>query len=400
MRLSETERGSLSKYGCFLRVSEKIFYLDCPFSNLSAARGVPVLVRLIPGPGDSGCLLCVAFEVSPIRFLPWYSFCPLDMRKEPHRRVLESALQTQTLHLSFIRGTRTLGRVLALPKSQTPRMAAVYKTALDRIKTAAVNSFDFKQAVREFEVTERANQYFPWAYTEVELESLPISLQEQTRQAPAAIADEQRAFVTALFDALGSHGQTIADWMEGLPTFLVVEHFVYDFYCAFRDKPEQLIEVLSQWLTTDPLDVRKLTWVPEAVNSICDLLMRLAKSSAEQKKELTVALTLSVADFGRRLSAEGNISWKMLLESLIPIKPLLSVRPGRPRVDYSLARKLKREEQRSWTKVAEDFYNQSSQLQSDFGQPTFGQLSYQHKHEVLARVRGGVRRAEKTQSRN
>src|SRR6266849_3556751 len=110
-----------------------------------------------------------------------------------------------------------------------------------------------------------------------------------------------------------SYGQTVAKWMEGLPTFLLVTHFTYDLYSAFRHEPKQLIEVLSQWLATAPLEVKNLPWVPEAANSICGMLTKLQESPAEQKEQLLLALVQTAADFGRRLTEEGHVSWKDLL---------------------------------------------------------------------------------------
>jgi hypothetical protein len=393
MKPTKAERECLFRFGCFLRLPEGIFYVAWAWPTLKTVKEAQVLIRLVPGSSDRGCLLSVAIEVSPVRFLPRYAFYPFDLRKEQHRKCLESILQAGKFQLCFVQGSKSVRRILNLPQSQIPRLANIYKKTLERMETPK-GGFKFSEAIREFEQTERATEHFPRAITETELEHVGKLLRENISPSSAAIT-QQELFLRRIIDSLHQqHGPTISKWLEGFEGIVTALHAASEIYTLFDREPQLLAAILSRSYASAPMDIAKLDWVPEAANSICGMLVRLQDSPPEQKEQLFIAMAQAAQDFGRRLSEENHVSWKEFLKLLFPIKDLLTGSPGRPRLDSSSLWQLKRTEKMSWSKVTEKTYNNSPTLQNEFGKSTYAELSYENRHKVNQRVRGRVRRHE------
>lgn len=194
LHLNKGERYKLAKFGCFLRASEQTFYIDWSWPNLPTAKSARVVVRFIPATEEGVSLFCVAFEVSPVWFLPRYSFCPLNLTNQTHRNTLELILKSGQIPIRFVQQNRCVPRVLALSKAEVVRLRELYNRALDRVGDKKADRTDFNAALREFESSGRAPQYFPWYLSESEIEQAIDYLNEQKASLPAEKVQEWDTF--------------------------------------------------------------------------------------------------------------------------------------------------------------------------------------------------------------
>lgn len=298
----------------------------------------------------------------------------------------------------FVARNRFLKRVLLLPKTQMVLLASLYEASLRELKDLKGNRFNFAEAVNEFQSRERAALYFGFLFSEAEFHETWAEFKQEKALLSEEETKKLRDFVSGLYELLREkHGAKIAKFFEAFFSYLLTLHFIYDLYWAIGREPARLVEFLSDWVAIDSLDVDELGWVPQAVDSLCDLCSRWGDASAKQKEKLSRSIVVSVAEFARRLSEEGHVSMRALSASLAHVKPWLSGKPGRPRVDYSRAWKLKRESELSWSKVAQTIYDESPRLQAEFGKTRYVDLPLEHKVRLTSRLRIGVARYEQRQ---
>lgn len=177
-------------------------------------------------------------------------------------------------------------------------------------------------------------------------------------------------------------------------------HFIYEVYQALGHDPDRLVEFVSGLYlpAVAHANAQEYGWVPEAVESFCGLMSKLEDSAPEMKAELLISAALAATKFWRRLSANERVSLKTFAASIGPLRLLLAGKPGRPKVDYLGAYKLRREERLSWSRTAQRFYNASPQLQAEFSKATFAELAGEHKRKIIDRVRHGVGRVPESAS--
>lgn len=402
LRLTKGEKYQLARFGCFLRASEQTYYIDWSWPNLPKAKSARVVVRFIPATEEGVSLLCVAFEVSPVWFLPRYSFCPLNLTNRTHRNTLESILKSGQIPIRFVQQSRCVPRVLSLSKAEVVRSRDLYSRALNRVGDKKADRAAFNAALREFEWSGRAPQYFPWFLSESEIELSTGYLKGRKSNLPAEQIRKWELLTNRTCAVLREkYGSRIAKWIGDIPLALFALHFIHDVNQALGHDPDRLAEFLSGLYLPEVahVDAEEYEWLPDAVESFCGLLSKVEDSPSEKRAELLISIARAATKFWGKLSAEGRISARTFLESLSPIKPLIAGKPGRPLVGYSRALELKRVKKFSWSQTAQRFYDGSSQLQAAFGKPRFVDLSFEEQHRVIENVRHGVSRIEKAHGR-
>lgn len=190
LRLTKGEKYQLARFGCFLKAAEQAFFIDWSWPDLRAAKSARVVTRFIPATEEGVSLLGVTFEVSPVWFLPRYSLCPLNLTNRTHRNTLESILKSGQIPIRFVQHNRCVPRVLALSKAEVVRSRELYNRALNRVGDKKADRAAFNAALREFESSGRAPQYFPWYLSESEIEQAIDYLKEQKASLPAEKVQE------------------------------------------------------------------------------------------------------------------------------------------------------------------------------------------------------------------
>lgn len=402
LRFTNAEKYKLARLGCFLRLAEETFYIDWSWPELAASRSARVVVRFIAGSEGGASLLCVAFEVSPIWFLPRYSFYPLDLTIKGEKYTLESILNSGQVRVRFVRENRCVPRALALSKAEMLRLRELYNRVVSTVGDKKAGRATFNAALREFEWSGRAPQYFPWFLSESEIELSTGYLKDRKSSLPAEQVRKWELLTSRTCAALREkYGSRIAKWIGDIPLALFALHFIHDVNQVLGHDPDRLAEFFCDVYLPElaKANAAGYEWVPEAVESFFGLLSKVEDSPPEKKAELLISIARAATEFWRKLSAEGRISARMFLESLSPIKPLIAGKPGRPLVGYSRALELKRDKKFTWSQTAQRFYDGSPQLQAEFGKPRFVDLSFEEQHRVIENVRHGVSRIEKAHER-
>jgi len=156
IQLTKRELVDLDRFGCVFRAKAGVFYLDWRGRNVKRAANAEVSIKLGGFETASvGPLVFVAFEISPVRPLPWYCYFPFDLDNQEHQKFLARFAETGEITLFFLTGKTLLEHTIRITATRRERLARTYAEMLHKYQARENGTGDFDNAVEQFERTVR-----------------------------------------------------------------------------------------------------------------------------------------------------------------------------------------------------------------------------------------------------
>jgi hypothetical protein len=389
-RTLQTDKRMQARYGCVVRPPDSSFLIEWPDALLGSLSTTKAVIRPIYSTSETGSVLCLALEISPIRFLPRYCYYPFDVSRKPHRTALDSILASGRITCIFCANRSTQKREFQIASSQLDRIKGLREIALADTTKLKAGSLDFDKSVATLEITERLPQYFIYVFPD---HSLSEKRAEIARNAKA-ISQETRALSAELIQGIFTRFRSESDItsaLEGLDDFITVLIAVADLKREFQGDADELIQCVSDLVasTTDAATLSELGKFP----LLLDLTIGMGKKlRAGLEHDAGASIVPRVADAMSKLRRSlGNNSGPSIGEIVGAAQSLgIKSRLGRPREDYSRAYELK-QSGLSWSEVARQLLTTDPRIKEEFRDKTYDQLDYRDQVSLRNRIRNGVR---------
>jgi hypothetical protein len=114
-RFTDAGEKNLSRFGCTFKAATGIFWIDWRGRRAGQASEASILARVCAVDTESGPLILLVFEISPVRPLPLYFYFPFNLSNHAHREYLSRLTQFGSIKVRFYRGRQTTDRVTHRP---------------------------------------------------------------------------------------------------------------------------------------------------------------------------------------------------------------------------------------------------------------------------------------------
>jgi len=393
-RLTEADRAKLVRFGCLLEPAEGTFYVEWPKDHLGEASRASVLAKGIYFKSDMGPVFCLALEISPVRFLPRYCYWPFDLSNPSQRTILDRIVSQGVLTCSFDSGARTRKRLIQIPPRQLSRLNTLYREAIADSENFGTARPHFKKALREVEQGERLTTFFARIFSENEFRSLEDSVRkEAAKLSPQKTALAEKFFQDLLDVPRKRYFKDTHSLLESLPDWIGFLQFVSDLYREYGDDYPRIVKTLAAVGATSHSEeeLEEVLWIPEAIDSLCELIEQLRSASEIKQREILPRLVSMFADIRSRLSTRQGLSKKFIKTTLAMLGPQLRGRPGRSAAhDYSQVHSL-RESGHTWREIIKILFESNPDLRTEFGAREFDELTSDQRDHLQRRIEEGYR---------
>ena len=393
-QFTKTEEQNLERFGCTFREKSGVVYVDWRGSDLARAKDAEIFLRLVLLHNDSGLMVFLAGEISPIRPLPRYFYFPFDLAKQEHRKFLNQFANSGKITLRFFSGAKSLDRLHSLTPYLRDRTAETYVQALERWNNWD-GDHDLDAVLQRFERHARVPLFLDRVLFDESISEVRVNAKRTASGVPnenrALAASIVREAATAFEPFYQRNGETMFNTINATRAAL---SSVGDLRRMFAKDPEGLTEFFSDLLSASfPLsELQKINRLLALGLSLFNLPFR---QEVENQPTPGIALSLAIPDIPQTLvslfQSMGTLG--ISKNSLGTFAELLGLevggQPGRPSKGYFREYELKISGL-SWTEVARNALVERLDLQKEFGTSDYNSLDHAVKERLRHRIRQGV----------
>lgn len=393
-QFTKTEARNLERFGCTFREKSGVVYVDWQGNDLARAENAEIFLRLVFLRNDSGPMVFLAGEISPIRPLPRYFYFPFDLDKQEHRKYLNQFAKTGKLTLRFFSGTKTLDRLHRLTDYLRDRTAETYAQALTGWDSWD-GKCDLEAVLQRFERHARVPLFLERVIFDESIGEVRVNAKRVATDVP----NENRALATSIVrDAAIVFGPFYERNGETLFNTITVTRVglssVVDLRRMFANDPEGLTEFITDLLAAS-FPLSELEKIGRLLASVLALFGLPFRQNVEDQSTPGAGVSFAIPDVPQPLLSmiQSMGSQGVSKNSLGTLAGLLGLevggQPGRRSKGYFREYELKLSGL-SWTEVARSALVERPDLQKEFGKTGYDSLDRDAKERLRHRIRQGV----------
>jgi len=335
--------------------------------------------------------MCFALELSPTRALPRYCYLSFNLLDQPQMKYLTVIEERRHVAINFVGRDFELEKEHKLTSTESEELQESLTKAKADLSSTKL-PYNFAKITEEFETIVRIPHLFERTVSEAEFAKILPVIASDLETIPAEKRTLGRSFVREFSESLRSQWEgAVKKGIVELPQYRDGFTLLMDIRRIFANDYDGFINFLGDAVAfkTDKEQLMELKkWTPN-LRPLFKLL-NLGDSVSPEKRGI------ALRDLGEavlallKLVRKGRLlSLSMLQTLLLPLKPLLTVQPGRPSKDYSLEYEWKKS--KSWTQVARLSLAENEDIRVEFLGKTFDSLTLEQKQGLVNRIREGVR---------
>lgn len=375
-----------------MRSRSRTLLVDWRGKNLEKAVSADVFARVAGLRTTAGSLVVLAFEISPTRSLPYYSYFPFDLNNRAHRNYLERLTEMGEIRLCFLAGDKTLDRSHQLGEFLRSHAAEMYAGILQERESSGRNEgYSFEGAVQVLERFVRIPELLEHAVSERDF----ARVREHISKVVQDVSSENREYahrvirelVTAFQPDYAKNEKSVSE-----KALLIRRGLLYldDMRRLFARDQEGFVLFLGDAIAVS-LPKSEVTNL-QMWGAVGAHLLQMASGQniATQPNQMT---TIPSPPFGLngilQNMKDRGISGNSLIQLAETLGITVGAKPGRSIEDYSREYELKA--RLSWREVARKRLEDDPELRAEFGGRSYDELEFETKGRVVNRIREGVR---------
>jgi hypothetical protein len=245
MPISKRDKLNLERFGCAFRETTGVFLIDWKGMRAAQALSADIFAFLTLFRTNSGPIVLLALEISPVRPRPHYFYFPFDLKSEVHKKYLYRLTSTGEIRLSLLDGKRFCKRTHQLTPYLRFRASEIYAEALHAYESVERDKYDFNSGLQIVERFVRIPQLMNRLILEDTLREVSNKIEEEIKSVPNENKELARKIVQMAAQAFGPYYQNNRkEFLETLSAASLGVTCVIDFHRMFADNPEGLTKFL------------------------------------------------------------------------------------------------------------------------------------------------------------
>jgi hypothetical protein len=389
MRLTKDARLNCSRFGCAFLPKENLICVPWQ-QDAQSARSAEVQLQILFSQYPSAPLLSLAFQISRSKVLPYYCYVPFNMKSEVHVKYLSGILKTGKVEVCFLTRPRSVLRTHEIPPAGRTTMSNLLETAVAYSNSIPEGSYDFEQAVAQFEQKVRLPDFFQYVVTAPELRQVIEAVRRDGAKASPAQKEQAAKIATEVLAVFSpKHDGLVHDFTKQIPSIrrrlLFLSDLHYHFRSDFNAFRHFVVDVIASHAPQEEnLQLERQLPILEL---LLNLLEHMRKPDVSDP-QASAARDAELRGLANRITNEGLSLEK--LKNLVSLFGFQGGHPGRPTKDYSAEYDL-RAQGRKWREVAEHAYRNDPDIRKVFGVTEYRQLTKDQQAVLMHRVREGIR---------
>jgi hypothetical protein len=371
MLLTKDARLNSSRFGCAFLPKENLICVPWQ-QDAQSARSAEVQLQILFSQYPSAPLLSLAFQISRSKVLPYYCYVPFNMRSEVHVKCLSGILKTGKVEVCFLTRPRSVLRTHEIPPAGRTTMSNLLETAVAYSNSIPEGSYDFEQAVGQFEQKVRLPDFFQYVVTAPELRQVIEAFKRDGAKASPAQKEQAAKIATEVLAVFSpKHDGLVHDFTKQIPSIRRSLLFISDLHDHFQNDFDGFRHFVVDAIASYAPQEENLQL--EGQLPILELLLNLLEHmrKPDVSAQQAAARDADLRDLANRIINEGLSLEKM--KNLASLFGFQGGQPGRPPKDYSEEYEL-RAKGGKWREVAEHAYRNDPDLRQEFGVTEYRQL--------------------------
>lgn len=382
---------NLSRFGCSFEAATRVFWIDWRGRTAKQASESRILARLCAVETESGPVVALAFEISPVRPLPHYFYFPFNLGNRVHREYLVRFTQSGLVKLRFYIGKQSTDRVHQLSPYLLSRATGIYNEAIRRYEKLGPKAYDWGTCLRVLETWVRIPELLEHSLLEDNFPEVRRRIEEAVKLVPSERRDLAGHIVRQAMEVFKSQDLN-NERLISENTLLIRSGLLYltDLQSLLAGNSEVAECFFADGIaaTFSETELRSLGECLKVVAS----LFGSFRSTPGQEPNRSRQLSPPAEETAKALEPTA-IKPFISLNSLKSLADLLGFEvrgvPGRPARDYSLEYNWKTN--MSWTDVARKALSEDPEFREEFSGRSFDSLDFAQQEALKHRIREGVK---------